>query len=59
MDAKEFVIKIQKICRENRCKNCPLRNYDCGNPIHIYSDESCADQVIKIVENYKLEEESE
>jgi hypothetical protein len=61
MDAKEFIIKSQKICRENaHCKSCPLekslRDGDRCNLIDI--DLTSIDLMITIVENYKLEEES-
>jgi len=60
MDAKELLLKMQKICRENaHCKSCPLekllRYGDKCNLIDI--DLDSIDSLIDIVENYKLEEE--
>jgi hypothetical protein len=57
MNTKEFFVKIQKICGEHdSCVNCPLRK-------HV---DKCVDflrdgmnDVIDIVENYKLEEPNE
>jgi len=58
MDVKEYLLKVKRICQnlDIECEDCPLQNYDCGNPTHVYSEESRIDKVIDIVENYKLEE---
>lgn len=68
MDAKEYLLKVRKICHkfdiENiDCDDCPLQKYDCGLPALIFdgghsNDESYIDKAIKTVENYKLEERS-
>ena len=56
MDAKEYLLKVERICRMgNGCDNCPLSNYACGYPMI----ENEIDELITIVENYKLEESNE
>jgi len=53
MDAKEYFIKANAICREfekANCRECPLFNNDCGNP---QRDEDI-DKTIALVENYTI-----
>ena len=54
MDAKEYLIKANKICEEyentqNCNSNCPLNKYQCGLPKH---DEDIDDS-IELVEHYE------
>lgn len=56
MDAKEYLLKVDRICdsiKTDYCDTCPLQMYDCGYG----RTEEDIDESIKIVENYKLEEE--
>lgn len=55
MDAKEFLQKAQKICKKNKCENCPL--YD-GDNCALLDRPDAIDSVLDFVDNYKLEMES-
>lgn len=53
MEAKEYLIKVNKICTDIEknvgCDGCPLRKYGCGIP----REEKEIETVLDIAENYE------
>lgn len=53
MDAKDYLLKIDKICsdydKNGICSKCPLRKYGCGSP----KKNTDIDHVLDIVEHYE------
>jgi hypothetical protein len=57
MDAKEFLLKVQIICSENKhCKSCPLNCFTSCGYSRVKLNEM--DDLIEIIENYNVKEKS-